>query len=226
MNPRGALAVLRDRRGFSIAEMLLAVSTFAIVLGALTSVYVSTKQAFDLGSSQAYVQRQGTLIQERITRLIRNAEAVQVVHCGPNASTNGTSVLLLDPNGTVRCIYQSATATDSNADLMLCQATAFAVSTTCSGTPENMLTLMGNEVAARLGAQLRVRNLTFTQVTCVQPGGTCVANPVGRWVMSPLVDVRFDLTDGTIYNPNFNGGAFSATNFLGLRFGFSVTSRN
>ena len=89
-----------------------------------------------------------------------------------------------------------------------------------------MLTLMGSEVAVRLGAQLKVRNTIFSRVTCVQPGGSCSPNAVGRSVLSPLIDVTFDITDGTIYNPNYNGGAFSATNFLGMRYGFSVTARN
>jgi type II secretory pathway pseudopilin PulG len=226
MSRRAALGVLRDSRGFSIVELMLGTLVFFIIAAALASLYVSTKQAFDLGSSQAYVQRQGTLIQERIARLIGNAQAVQVVDCGPNSPTNGTSVLLLDATGTARCIYQSTTTADANADLMLCQAGSFSAGATCSDTAQNMLNLMQSEVAARLGAQLRVRNLAFSQVTCVQPGGICVSNPVGRWVVTPLVDVTFDLTDGTIFNPNYNGGAFSSANFLGMRFGFSVTARN
>ena len=226
MSRRAALGVLRDSRGFSMAELMVAALIFFVVAGAFTSLYVSTKQAFDLGSSQAYVQRQGTLIQERITRLIGNAQAAQVVDCGPNTSTNGTSVLLLDASGTSFCIYQSTTAADTNANLMLCRAGGFSAGATCSDTAQNMLNLMQSEVAARLGAQLQVRNLTFSQVTCVQPGGICVSNPVGRWVVTPLVDVTFDLTDGTIFSPHYSGGAFSGTNFLGMRFGFSVTARN
>ena len=208
-------------------ELLLAAGIFIIVAGALVGVFVSTQQAFDLGSSQAYVQRQGTLIQERIVRLVQNAVAVQAVDCGPNGSTNGTALMLLDANGTVRCIYQSTTGANTNGNLMLCQLSAFAAGTGCTGgTTENMLTLMGSEVATRLSAQLQVRNTTFTRVDCVQPGGSCSPNAVGRSVLSPLIDVNIDLTDGTIYNPNYNGGAFSATNFLGMRFGFSVTARN
>lgn len=228
MMARGVVGGLRDRRGFSILELVLAAGIFTIVAGALVGVFVSTRQAFDRGSSQAYVQRQGTLLQERIVRLAQNAVAVQVVDCGPNGSTNGTALVLLDANGTVRCIYQSTTSADTNGDLMLCQIAAFAVGTGCTGgTIENMLTLMGSEVAARLAAQLQVRNTTFSWVTCVQPGGGCSPGPaVGRSVQSPLIDVTFDLTDGTIYNPNYNGGAFSTTNFLGQRFGFSVTTRN
>jgi Tfp pilus assembly protein PilV len=227
MMARGVPGILRGRRGFSILELMLAAGIFMIVVGALVGVFVSTQQAFDRGSSQAYVQRQATLLQERIARLVQNAVAVQVVDCGPNGSTNGTALVLLDANGTVRCIYQSTTSADTNGDLMLCQLGAFAAGTACTGgTIENMLTLMGSEVAARLGAQLQVRNTTFSRVTCVQPGGSCSPNQVGRSVLSPLVDVVFDLTDGSIYNPNYNGGAFNATNFLGMRFGFSVTARN
>jgi Tfp pilus assembly protein PilW len=224
---RGVFGVLRGRRGFSVLELLLAALIFVVVALALGGVFVSTQQAFDRGSSQAYVQRQATLLQERIARLAQNAVAVQVVDCGPNGSTNGTALVLLDANGTVRCIYQSTTSADTNGNLFLCQLGTFAAGTGCTGgTTENMLTLMGSEVEARLGAQLQVRNTTFSRVTCVQPGGSCSPNAVGRSVVSPLVDVVFDLTDGSIYNPNYNGGAFSATNFLGMRVGFSVTARN
>ena len=220
-------SLVRDSRGFGMAELLIAMTIFVVVMAALTSVYISTKQAFDLSSSQAYVQRQGTLIQERITRLAQNAVAAQVVDCGPNIPTGGTALMLLDANGTVRCIYQSTTSADTNGDMILCELSTFASGTDCTrGTSENMLTLMRSEVATRLGAALRVRNLTFTPVNCVNPGGSCSPNAVGRSVLSPLFDVRFDLTDGTIPNPNYNGGAFSATNFLGMRFGFSVTTRN
>ena len=223
----GVSGALRDRRGFSMLELLLAATIFAVVAAALTGVFLSTQQAFDRSASQAYVQRQATLIQERIVRLAQNAVAVQVLDCGPNGATNGTALVLLDANGTVRCVYQSTTSADTDGDLMLCQLASFASGTACTGgTIENMLTLMGSEVAVRLGAQLKVRNTIFSRVTCVQPGGSCSPNAVGRSVLSPLIDVTFDITDGTIYNPNYNGGAFSATNFLGMRYGFSVTARN
>jgi len=223
---RAALGALHDSRGFSLTELLLAASMFVIVIAALTSLYLSTMQAFALGSSQAYVQRQGTLIQERISRLAQNAVAAQVVDCGPLTATAGTSLLVLGANGTPSCIYQNPKATDTNADLMFCTVTDFSSGAGCSGTAANMLNLMQSEVATRLGAALRVRNLTFSRVTCVLPGGGCAPNTDGRSVLSPLFDVRFDLTDGTIYNPNYTGGAFTATNFLGMRFGFSVTTRN
>jgi type II secretory pathway pseudopilin PulG len=234
MRVRATLGTLRGRGGFSIAELLLAMSIFIFVIAALTSLYVSTKDAFDLGSSQAYLQRQGTLIQERVSRLAQNAVAMQVMDCGPNGSTAGTSIVILDANGTVWCIYQSVVAADTNADLRLCKVASFTSPIgACNGglldptgSDQSMLDLMQSEVAQRLGAVLRVRNLTFTAVTCVQPGGPCAPTDVGRMARTPLVDVRFDLTDGRGYNPNYHGGAFSATNFLGMRFGFGATTRN
>lgn len=227
MRVRPALGTLRGCGGFSIPELLLALSIFIFVIAALTSLYVSTKDAFDLGSSQAYVQRQGTLIQERISRLAQNAVAMQVMDCGPNGTTAGTSVVLLDANGAVWCIYQSVTAADTNADLRLCQVASFTSPIgACTASDQSMLDLMQSEVAQRLGAVLRVRNLTFTTVTCVQPGGPCAPTDVGRMARTPLIDVTFELTDGRGYNPNYQGGAFSATNFLGMRFGFGATARN
>lgn len=197
-------------------EILITALISVMVMIAIGSLYVTARQAFDFGASQVYVQRQGTLLQERIARWAKNSVGVQVVQCGGNTSA-GRSLAIEDANGTIRCIYQNPEGADTNAGLFACQVATWTAGCT-GGTTYNMLDVMGSEVAARLGASLRVRNTTFTRVTCIDPG-PCGAGAIGLSVTSPLVDVRFDLTDNTIRNPQ-------SPTYVGMRFGFSITARN
>ena len=212
---RGGWRALGDARGFSIVEMLIASFISVIVLSAAGSLYLSSKKAFDYGSSQAYVQRQGTLIQEQIARWAKNSVTVQRVLCGGNA-TAGRSLAIQDANGTIRCIYQGPEAVDTDADLFVCQVASWNAACT-GGTNYNMLNLMPSEVSVGLGAPLRVRNTTFTAVTCIDPG-PCGTGAVALSVTSSLVGVSFDLTDNAIPNPQGT--------YVGMRFGFGIGSRN
>jgi len=213
---RSGRRALENARGFSLVEMLIASFVSAIVLSAAGSLYLTSKRAFDYGSSQAYVQRQGTLIQEQIARWAKNSATVQRVLCGGN-TTAGRSLAIQDANGTIRCIYQSPETDDTDADLFVCQVANWNAGCT-AGTNYNMLTLMSSEVSAGLGAPLRVRNTTFTAVTCIDPG-PCGTGAVALSVTSSLVGVSFDLTDNTIPNPQEG-------TYVGMRFGFGITSRN
>jgi len=211
---------LGDARGVSIVELLIAAFISVIVLSAVGSLYVTSRRAFDFGVSQAYVQRQGTLIQEQIARWAKNSTGVQVAECGGN-TTPGRSLAMADANGnngngTMRCIYQNPEGADADADLFMCMIGTWTAGCT-GGLTSNMLALTGSEVATRLGAPLRVRNTTFTRVTCIDPG-PCGSGAVGLSVTSSLVDVRFELTDNTILNPQ--------PTYVGMRFGFGITSRN
>lgn len=207
---------LGDTRGVSMVEILITAFISVIVLSAIGSLYVTSRRAFDFGASQAYVQRQGTLLQEQIARWAKNSVAVQVVLCGGN-TTAGRSLAIEDANGTIRCIYQNPEGADTDADLFACSVNTWTAS--CSGGANyNMLNVMPSEVATRLGALLRVRNTTFTRVTCIDPG-PCGTGAIALSVTSPLVDVRFDLTDNTIPNPQF-------PTYVGMRFGFGITARN
>lgn len=212
---RGGRA-LGDARGVSMVEILITAVISVIVLGAIFSLFVTARQAFDFGASQAYVQRQGTLLQEQIASWAKNSVGVQVVLCGGNA-TAGRSLAIEGANGTIRCIYQNPEGANADADLFVCQVATWTAGCT-GGTNYNMLNVMPSEVATRLVAPLRVRNTTFTGVTCIDPG-PCGAGAIALSVTSPLVDVRFDLTDNTIPNPQF-------PTYVGMRFGFGITARN
>lgn len=206
-----------------MVEILITAFISVIVLSAVGSLYVTSRRAFDFGASQAYVQRQGTLLQEQIARWAKNSVGVQVVLCGGNA-TAGRSLAVEGANGTIRCIYQRPEGDDTDADLFMCQVGTWTAGCT-GGFPSNMLNLTPSEVATRLGAPLRVRNTTFTRVTCIDhPGtplscGTDGSGDIALSVTTSLVNVRFDLTDNTILNPQF-------PTYVGMRFGFGITSRN
>ena len=198
-------------------EILITAFISVIFLSAAGSLYISARKAFDFGASQAYVQRQGTLLQEQIARWTKNSVGAQVVLCGGN-TTNARSLAVEGANGTIRCMYQNPEGANTDADLFVCQVATW-TSPCTTGTIYNMLNLSASEVATRLGAPLRVRNTTFTRVTCIDPGPCGSSGTVAYSVTSPLVDVRFDLTDHTIPNPQF-------PTYVGMRFGFSITTRN
>jgi len=223
LHRRGRRA-LGDARGVSLVEILITAFVSVIVLSAVGSLYVTSRRAFDFGVSQAYVQRQGTLIQEQIARWAKSSTGVQVTLCGGN-TTAGRSLAMADANGNngngmMRCIYQNPEGTDTDADLFMCQIGDWTAGCT-GGVRENMLSKTPSEVATRLGAPLRVRNTTFSRVTCIDhtPPGPCVADAVALAVTASLVNVRFELTDNTIPNPQF-------PTYVGMRFGFGITSRN
>jgi hypothetical protein len=198
-----------------MVEILIAAFISVVVLSAIGSLYITSRNAFDYGVSQAYVQRQGTLLQEQIARWAKNSVGMQVALCGGN-STDGRSLAIADANGTMRCLYQNPEGADTDADLFACSINTW--TGTCSGgTNYNMLNVMPSEVATRLGAPLRVRNTTFTRVTCIDPG-PCGSGAIALSVTTALINVRFDLTDNTIPNPQ--------STYVGMRFGFGITARN
>ena len=206
---------LGDVRGISLVELLITAFISVSVLSAIGSLYVTSRRAFDYGVSQAYVQRQGTLIQEQIARWAKQSVGMQVANCGGN-TTDGRSLAIQDATGPTRCIFQSPEAADTDADLLVCNVGSW--TSPCSGGASyNVLNVTPSEVAVRLGAALRIRNTTFARVGCIDPG-PCGSGTVALSVTSSLVDVRFDLTDNTIPNPQ--------ATYVGMRFGFSITSRN
>jgi hypothetical protein len=198
----------------SLLEVMITSVITVFILSAAGSLYLSSKHAFDYGTSQAYVQRQGTMIQEQISRWAKNSGTVQRVRCGGNG-TDGRSLAIGDANGTIRCIYQTPEAADTDADLFVCQVADWTAG--CNGgTSYNMLNVTRSDVAG-VGA-LRVRNTTFTNVTCIDPG-PCGSGTVALSITKPLIDVSFDLTDNAIPNPQQG-------TYVGMRFGFGITSRN
>jgi hypothetical protein len=218
--------LLRDPRGFTLLEAVVASVIFMTIVFGMTTLYTTSQQAYNYGTSQAYFQRVGTLLQERIQRELVGAVALQTVNCGPNSTAN-LSVMYLTPGAggagaagsqRVFCIWQQTISTPPGPQIFRCQLTNFAVGDSCQGgTTENMLTLTQSQISVEINAPLAVANTQFMRVTCLPAGSGSCGDP-GRQVVSPLVDVRFDLTDGV----NFN----AQTGINGLRFAFSLSSRN
>lgn len=236
MKPSTPLSSLRETAGFTLAELLVAAAIFVIVALALGTLYVSTMRAFDFSSAQAFVQRQGSLIQEEMMRQMGAAMAVQVMACGPS----GASPSLLyqttpetaerdatTPKSRFRCLYrrQEATLGDAAPKLYTCKldddpptysnpvpaagTDCMSVSGNRDATKVNLLRQDLDETAVRLSANLTVNNVTFTQITAIN----------GITVTVPSVDIRFDLTDqvSIFTSPSAPGG---------LRFGFVAAARN
>ncbi len=226
MTARSLVGLLRDARGFTLLEAVVTSAIFMTIVFGMMTLYTTSQQAYNYGTSQAYLQRVGTLLQERIQRELVGSIALQTVDCGPNSTAN-LSVMYVTPGaggsgaaGSQRifCLWQQTISTPPGPQLFRCQLTNFAVGDTCqSGTTENMLTLSQSQISTQIDAPLRVANTQFIRVACLPASSGSCGDP-GRQVVSPLVDVRFDLSDGV----NFNAQA--AIN--GLRFAFSLTPRN
>jgi hypothetical protein len=226
MTARSLVGLLRDARGFTLLEAVVASVIFMTILLGMTTLYTTSQQAYNYGTSQAYLQRVGTLLQERIQRELVGSIALQTVDCGPNSTAN-LSVMYVTPGAggsgaaasqRIFCLWQQTISTPPGPQLFRCQLTNFAVGDTCrSGTTENMLMLTQSQISTQIDAPLRVANTQFMRVACLPASSGSCGDP-GRQVVSPLVDVRFDLSDGV----NFNAQA----GINGLRFAFSLTPRN
>jgi prepilin-type N-terminal cleavage/methylation domain-containing protein len=206
-------AIVHDRRGVTLVEILVATAIFAIVAVAVGSFYVSTQRAFDYGSAQAFAQQQGTMLQEELQRRLQRAVDFAVTSCGSGTAT--ASVRYALPDGTQWCLHQDQKLGDNFPQLYVCTLNAGIPLVTggfaCDAGSARSLTAQAQNISAttrRLGTELRVASTTFTTVATVN--GTPIA---GR-----ALDVRFDLYDGAMYRVS--------TAYTGMRFGFTTTLRN
>jgi hypothetical protein len=230
--------------GFTLVELLLGVAIFMIVAAGLTSLYFFSLQSMDDGSAQAWVQREGTLIQEDLARRILPAVAVQVAACGPSGASPSLLYQIIGEEATrekdaqpslpasawsrFRCLYQLQDTGDPGPQLYICWLPDDASNPIPTGptgtacTADTRLNLLARSsldmTGSRLGiGRLRVSNSTFTQITSV-----------GTYAVSrPVVDIRYDLhyttaTGGIVFNRQQQ----QAAGQVGLRFGFTTTARN
>lgn len=211
---------LRDAHGLTLVELLVAAAIFIFVAFGMGSLYLSAKRGFDFGSAEAFVQRQGTLVQEELARHILRATLLQVAQCRPNGSVTiaaGESIiyqrLVQDPtSGALQneywCIYwfQRTSPADPYPQLWRCRIAGPTPPQNCTSTPENLLPPVPASISGQL---VSVSSANFAvPLSCV--GVTCVATSV---------DIRFDLDlrDGAT-GPSLLWSA--------RRFGFNTTIRN
>ncbi len=205
-----------DHRGFSLVEIAVASAIFAIAAVAIASLYVSTQRAFDYGSAQAFAQRQGTLLQEELQRRLQRAVDFSVAPCGSGTAT--ASVRYTLPDNTSWCLHQDQKVGDNFPQLYVCSVDltipVFGGGPLCEAGSARSLTAQSqniNEMARRLGTELRVANTQFTALSTMS--GTSGVIIAGR-----ALDVRFDLHDGAMDRVS--------PAYTGMRFGFTTTLRN
>jgi prepilin-type N-terminal cleavage/methylation domain-containing protein len=75
-----------SQRGFTLLELLVAAALGAVVLMAAGTLYVTATKYERTDESLTYMQRQGTLILEKMGRRIRNATGTEGIKCSPLAT--------------------------------------------------------------------------------------------------------------------------------------------
>ena len=214
-----------DQRGFTMIEAIVAAGIFVLVAIGAGSLYVSARQGFDYSSTESYLQRQGTLIEERITQELKSANSVQVTKCreispgsSPVMPANKSVVYSLFYPGRATpteywCIYEyQRPAYSPFAQLWRCPL-ADASADTCTGGATNAENLAPDTVRSFGGQRLEITNSAF----CPSGVAPCIGSDVTP--AARAIDVRFDMN---VYPPN------NTTSLLysARSFGFSVYYRN
>jgi type II secretory pathway pseudopilin PulG len=174
---------LRDSDGFTLAELLVTTLMFAVIGLGLGTIYLSSTQSMDEGSTMVYLQRQGTQIQEELARHIQRATVLEVDAygatqslCQPAAGVNlsrGKSIIYQRTVGTTGspaspgsdeywCVYEYKQPTDPYPQIWRCQVSGLTPPQVCSTTPEN---LIGNALRGFNGLPIGV------SATCFRPAG-------------------------------------------------------
>jgi hypothetical protein len=165
---------------------MVTMAVLALILLGLSGLYLSSTRAMAYGSTMAYLQRQGTQIQEELTRHIQRATILEVDGygatqslCHPPGGENlspGKSIIYQRTVGTTGnptspasdefwCVYEYKRATDPSAQLWRCKVSGLTPPlTTCPATPppENLL---ASALRGVRGLSIRVSG------TCFRPQG-------------------------------------------------------
>ncbi len=221
MSARSLLArCLRDTRGFTMVEMLIAAVVFVFVASAVGALYLSTRQGFNYSSAEAFAQRQGTLVQQRLTRELQSATSIQVAKCAeasPGTMPANTSIIygLSFPGRTGNqteywCIYQFQRASFSPfSQLWRCPLANASASQTCTGGAANAENLMPPVPDSVAGERLEVLNSNFAFTA------SCGGSPC----LSTSVNLRFDVD---LHAQTTTASLLASPR----RFGFTVAVRN
>ena len=236
-----SLALLWNRKGFTILETLLAAFLFGIVALASWRVFWTLRQGFDFTATHGFVQRTGTALSDSIQRDLTMASALQVVPCG-GQSQDGQSVMYTTPMGKTRCIFVGTLAGDLGPQLYRCELTTWAAGSACTPTPPQnlLLTLQALNAPEKFTTHIVASNVKFQRVPCVKTGSE-VCSTADLQVVSSLfnmrfdLDVRFDANSGnpgviaTYIDPNIKVDPNTGINtdpIAGQRFAVSFATRN
>ena len=193
MNAETAPHRVRRARGFTLMELLLASLIFVVMIVAVGSVYISTVRGLEQASTQSFVQRAGTRVQEALADHLSSATAFNGGTCGPVGATASyifqkSVVTRLHPC-TFCCLYQFQDSANSDAfpQLYLCSITSLSSTACLTNTSNNLLG------GSPEGRNLRISALTFTPVLLVGSANIAVA---------PALRVTFELRDGVFSAPS------------------------
>ena len=163
MKTQGQRCTASDARGVTLVELAVVVAVVAIIGLGLTGLYLASTYAMNDGSSMAYLQRQGTLIQEELARHIQRATILGVddygtptggpSQCHPagvGSLPAGKSIIYQRAVASATpsnpdtdefwCIYEYKRASDPYAQFWRCQVAAISpTNQVCTSTPENLI---------------------------------------------------------------------------------------
>jgi Tfp pilus assembly protein PilW len=143
-----------DSRGVTLIELLIGLLAGIVVLAGISSVFVYSERVAYSSESQTFLQRQGALAMDQMTRRIISASALTRSVCNGNVNSIGvTNTVFLDPDGVARtpyCFYPSGN------DLLM---------DTRAGTPQQGTWKLVSDTAARLTLTNFVTTLNGPRVT-------------------------------------------------------------
>ncbi len=183
-----------NERGFTLPELIVAMVIGAVVLLGVGSFYTQITGAWQQAQAQAAIQRQGTLVQQEMARIILPSSGLLPGTCGPTTGITDSLPVQIPAgalpdaglsSGGFACFHLN-----TSGQLFECRFTSTSNTTCISGSARNLLA--GAPIPdAVLGALVQGTTLLFSSGGAARLGGTSV-------------DVDFALTAGPVGPLNFS----------------------
>jgi type II secretory pathway pseudopilin PulG len=191
---------MRNERGFTLLELLVATLSAGIVILGLASLYLATTGAFAQSASQASLQRQGTLTLDQVSQVIRRGNTL-TTGCAPAGTTGGsvgvtvTTVPALPTLDGFYCYYAGNGANGAPAGAFCQQWTP------TGGVAQGCRDLLGAN-QPEIVRQGRLTGVTLLQQPAA-PDPRCPPVGAGQFCLTLAqpagtnsVDIAFAVTDG------------------------------